>query len=59
MKCSFCKEEIEKGKGKLYVLKEGTRFHFCGSKCKRNQLNLKRKPRKVKWITKKKKTKSE
>ena len=59
MKCNFCNEEIEKGKGKLYVLKDGTRYLFCGGKCQTNQLKLKRKPRKVKWITKKKKTKDD
>ncbi len=55
MKCSFCKQEIPKGSGKLYVLKDGTRYYFCSSKCQNNMLKLKRKPRKVKWITKKKK----
>ena len=57
MKCSFCNKEIEPGTGKLYSLKDGTRYYFCSGKCERNQLKLKRKPRKVGWITKKKKVK--
>lgn len=55
MKCSFCKEEIERGTGKIYSQRDGTRFYFCSGKCEKNMLKLKRKPRKVKWLTKKKK----
>jgi len=56
MKCSFCKEDIHKGSGKIFVTKSGSVKWYCSSKCERN-FNLGRKPRKVKWITKKKKTK--
>ncbi|MEM0372625.1 MAG: 50S ribosomal protein L24e [archaeon] len=59
MKCSFCNREIEKGTGKLYSLKDGERFYFCSSKCEKNQLKLKRKARKLKWVTKSKKKKEE
>jgi len=57
MKCSFCKKDIEPGTGILYSLKDGTRFHFCGSKCEKNQIKLERKPRKLKWISTEKKEK--
>lgn len=56
MKCSFCKLEIEPGTGKIYALRDGTRYYFCSGKCEKNLLKLKRKPRKVKWITKKQKS---
>lgn len=55
MKCSFCTREINKGTGKIYSLKDGERFYFCSSKCEKNQLKLKRKPRKLKWVVKYKK----
>lgn len=55
MKCSFCKEEIEKGKGKMLVKTDGKIFYFCSNKCDKNMLKLKRKPAKIMWATKKKK----
>ena len=48
-KCSFCGETIEKGTGKIYVLKEGKALNFCGNKCEKNMLKLKRKARGLKW----------
>jgi len=48
-KCSFCGSEITRGTGLLYVLKEGNFYWFCSNKCRKNQLKLKRNPRKVKW----------
>ncbi len=54
-KCSFCKENIEIGSGKMFVKKDGAVLHFCSRKCEKNMLQLKRVPRKVKWISKKKK----
>ncbi|MCD6466849.1 MAG: 50S ribosomal protein L24e [Methanomicrobia archaeon] len=47
--CSFCGKDIEPGTGMMYVRKDGTVFTFCSSKCERNMIRLKRKPRKVKW----------
>ena len=41
VKCSFCGNQIAKGTGMMYVLKEGKIFYFCSSKCKKNQLKLK------------------
>jgi large subunit ribosomal protein L24e len=56
-RCSFCKEDIEPGTGKMYVKKDGNVLHFCSSKCEKNMLKLKRAPRKVTWIRKKQKSK--
>ena len=56
VKCSFCKKEIEKGKGKIFATRIGVVHYYCSSKCERNA-KLERKPRKVKWIKKSKKVK--
>ena len=48
MKCSFCGNKIEPGKGKMFVLKSGTVKYFCSSKCEKNW-KLGRNPKKVKW----------
>jgi large subunit ribosomal protein L24e len=47
--CSFCGGDIEPGKGKMFVKKDGTIFYFCKAKCEKNQLKLGRVPRRVKW----------
>ena len=49
MDCSFCGHEIPKGTGSIYVTKKGKALYFCSSKCKKNQLKLKRKARRVGW----------
>jgi len=49
MKCTFCNQEFERGTGKLYIQKTGKMFRFCGMKCEKNLLKLKRKPKKFKW----------
>jgi large subunit ribosomal protein L24e len=54
MKCSFCETELHPGTGKIYVLKDGTRYYFCTSKCENNFM-MGRKPRKLKWASKPKK----
>ena len=56
-RCSFCKEDIEPGTGKMFVKKDGNVLQFCSRKCEKNMLELKRSPRKVGWIRKKQKTK--
>jgi large subunit ribosomal protein L24e len=56
MQCSFCKNEIEPGTGKMFVKNDGTIFYFCSSKCEKNMLKLGRKPRKVRWVVKKRKS---
>jgi len=48
-RCSFSGDEIPKGKGLVYVKKDGTLYYFCSSKCRKNFLNLKREGRKQKW----------
>ncbi|NOX71176.1 MAG: 50S ribosomal protein L24e [Candidatus Micrarchaeota archaeon] len=52
MKCSFCKKEIPKGTGKMFVKADGTLFYFCSSKCQ-NNWKLKRDSKKVNWVRKK------
>ncbi len=47
--CSFCGKEIEPGTGKMYVMRNGTVYYFCSSKCQKNMLKLHRIPRKVRW----------
>ena len=56
MKCSFCKRDIEPGRGTIHVKPDGKIIRLCSSKCSKN-LALKRKPSKLKWITKKVKKK--
>ena len=56
-RCSFCREDIEPGTGKMFVKKDGNVLQFCSRKCEKNMLELKRSPRKVGWIRKKQKTK--
>ena len=53
MKCSFCKQEIEKGTGKMFVKTDAKIFYFCSRRCEKNLLKLKRDPTKVKWVKKK------
>jgi len=57
IKCSFCGENIEDGTGKMFVRNDGKVFYFCSSKCEKNMLKLRREPKDVKWVTKKKKEK--
>ena len=47
--CSFCGKKIEKGTGKMFVFNTGKILYFDSSKCEKNLLKLKRKPRKFKW----------
>ncbi len=49
MNCSFCGHEIQPGTGSIYVTKRGKALYFCSSKCQKNLLKLKRKPRRVRW----------
>jgi len=52
-KCVYCGKMYDVPKGLTLVMKDGTINYFCSSKCKKNML-MKR--RKVRWITKKKKS---
>ncbi len=49
VKCSFCGNNIEPGTGKIFAKNDSTIFYFCSNKCEKNQLKLKRIPRKIKW----------
>ena len=49
MKCSFCGKTIEQGTGTMYIKKDAKVLYFCSSKCEKNLLKLKRKPRVVRW----------
>ncbi len=45
----FTKKEIPKGKGHMYVKKDGTVYWFASNKKEKNFLKLNRKPAKTKW----------
>lgn len=47
--CSFCHQNIEPGTGMMFVKRDGTVFHFCSSKCRKNLVGLGRVPRRVRW----------
>ena len=47
--CTFCGSAIEPGTGKMYIRKDGTVFHFDSAKCQRNQVQLGRVNRHVRW----------
>ncbi len=51
LNCSFCKEPISEGRDRIYAKKDGTVYHFCSSKCRKNALNLKREGRRQNWTT--------
>jgi len=50
--CVFCDRSIPKGSGSMRVKNDGTVLWFCSAKCKKNMLELKRDPRKLKWTKK-------
>ena len=50
--CSFCDHTVAKGSGTMLAKNDGTILWFCGGKCKKNALVLKRDPRKLKWTNK-------
>ena len=47
--CAFCGKEVPFGTGIMYVKNDGSALLFCSSKSRKNALNLKRDPRKLKW----------
>lgn len=47
--CSFCGSEVVPGTGKMYIKRDGTVWHFCKSKCQRNQVEMGRVNRHVGW----------
>ena len=48
-KMHFLWDVIKQGTGKMYVQKDAEILYFCGSKCEKNILKLKRKPITTKW----------
>ena len=54
MKCNFCNEQIPEGRARIFVTKAGKASYYCNSKCLKNSKI--RKPGKVKWVQKEKKT---
>ena len=46
---SFSGVEIPKGRGHMYVKKDGTIYWFLNQKSEKNFLKLKRSPSKTKW----------
>lgn len=53
-RCSFCGKEVRLGFGILYVRNDGSTKMYCSSKCRVNDMKLKRDPRKLKWARGKK-----
>jgi large subunit ribosomal protein L24e len=49
MKCSFCGINIERGTGKIFARNSGKLLFFCSTKCEKNMLKLRRKPRNIEW----------
>ena len=52
-KCVYCGKEYDVPRGLTLVMNDGTINYLCSSKCRKN---MKMKRRKVRWISKKKKT---
>jgi large subunit ribosomal protein L24e len=48
-KCAFCNKDVHLGTGIVLVLNDGSTKAYCSSKCRFNDLKLKRDPRKYKW----------
>lgn len=55
-KCVYCGTDYEFPRGLTLVMKDGAINHLCSSKCRKN-MAMKR--RKVRWISKKKKSEKE
>lgn len=49
VECDFCGKTLERGTGKMFVKKDGKILYFCAIKCRKNLLELKRKPIVTKW----------
>ena len=47
--CSFCAETLKRGTGTMYVKTDGKILYFCSSKCEKNLIKLRRKPRVTPW----------
>ena len=56
--CMFCKRSYKEPRGLTVFTFDGKEIHYCSSKCRRNH-DLKRDPKKVNWVKRKKKGKDE
>ena len=56
--CSFCKRQYNFPRGLTVYTTDGRIVYFCSSKCRKNA-DLKRDPKKVNWIRKRKDVKAE
>lgn len=52
-KCAFCGRNVYLGDGILFVKNDGSTKSYCSSKCKLNDMKLRRDPRKFKWSRRK------
>ena len=48
-RCSFCRNNIEQGTGKIFAKNDGKIYPLCSSKCEKNLFKFKRKPRLTAW----------
>lgn len=55
-KCVYCGKDYDIPRGLTFVTNDGRINYLCSSKCRKN---MKMKRRKVRWVTKEKKTKEE
>lgn len=51
-RCAFCGREVRLGLGILLVKNDGSTKSYCSSKCKVNDVKLRRDSRKLKWARK-------
>jgi len=49
MKCTFCGDEIERGTGKIKIMKDEKVVHLCSMKCEKNMFKLGRIAREIPW----------
>jgi len=49
MKCTFCGYDIEKGTGKIKIMKDGKVVNICSTKCEKNMFKLGRVARETPW----------
>ncbi|MHA1794094.1 MAG: 50S ribosomal protein L24e [Promethearchaeota archaeon] len=47
--CSFCRNEIDYGRGIMRINNDGSVLVFCSNKCKKSMLVYKKNPRKTRW----------
>jgi large subunit ribosomal protein L24e len=48
-RCDFCRKNIEPGTGKMIIKNDGKVVDLCSTKCEKNMIKLRRKPRTTPW----------